>query len=168
VNGIHVRDSILYFVNLNVFLKMLIHPDGTSAGEPVVINQRKEPTNIMNFDDFTLRGDKTYLATSSGNSILRVDLDGKDDGVIIAGVFADLAGGVFSSTIRFVYYMQQASRQSSRCQPRTSSQRHVLDHILLTTSCTSYMLIQLPRLIDKAADVSSRLYRCPYTVFFSA
>jgi hypothetical protein len=85
VNGIHVRDSMLYYVNLSIFVKMLIHPDGTPAGEPVIITRRKEPTNILNFDDFTLRGDKAYLVTSSGNSILQVDLDGKGDGVIIAG-----------------------------------------------------------------------------------
>ncbi|KAI9695444.1 MAG: hypothetical protein M1820_008629 [Bogoriella megaspora] len=95
VNSIHVRDSILYFTNtfLNVFAQMPIKSDGTPAGEPAVITKVDKPTTEFYFDDFTFStdGNFAFLTTGSGNSILRVPLDGSSDGEIVAGNFNSAA-----------------------------------------------------------------------------
>ena len=87
VNGIHVRDNILYFTNTakKFFASMPIHPNGTPAGQPSIIQQSRESEEVFYFDDFALHGEDAYLVTGSGNSIERVGLDGTPKGRVIAG-----------------------------------------------------------------------------------
>jgi hypothetical protein len=84
VNGIHVRDSTLYFTNTGeaIFAKMPIHEDGTPAGDTSII--ARAPGDDY-YDDFTLRGDFAYLVTGSGNSVEKVRLDGRGKQTIVAG-----------------------------------------------------------------------------------
>lgn len=85
VNGIHVKDDILYFTNTNqaIFAKVSIHPNGTAVGEPAIIAHVLNST--LEFDDFAIKDDDAYLVTGSGNSIERIGLDGTPKGRIIAG-----------------------------------------------------------------------------------
>ena len=87
VNGIHTKDDILYFVNTakSVFASVPIHPNGTSAGQPKVIQRVNKPEEVFYFDDFAIKHEDAYLVTGSGNSIERIGLDGTPKGRIIAG-----------------------------------------------------------------------------------
>ena len=107
VNGIHVIDSTLYFVNSakSIFASIPIHADGTPAGSPNVIQRSRKPETIFNFDDFAIKGDDAYLVTGAGNSIERIGLDGTPRGRIIAGnlnstQFAEPTSAAFGRTER--------------------------------------------------------------------
>lgn len=84
VNGIHVRDNILYFTNTGegILAKIPIDEDGMPTGNPTVITRVLEGNQ---FDDFALRGDSAFFVTGSGNTIARVDLYGNGQQTVIAG-----------------------------------------------------------------------------------
>ncbi|KAF2174099.1 hypothetical protein M409DRAFT_48977 [Zasmidium cellare ATCC 36951] len=87
VDGIHVRDGILYFTNtgLGIFARVPINLDGTPSGSARTITHVLNAT--LQFDDFALspNGEDVYLVTGSGNSIERLGLDSRSKGKIIAG-----------------------------------------------------------------------------------
>ena len=87
VNGIHVQNGILYFVNSakGLFASLRVHPDGTPAGDPTIISRSHKSEEIFYFDDFAIKDGDAYLVTGSGNSIERMGLDGTPKGRIIAG-----------------------------------------------------------------------------------
>ncbi|TVY84561.1 hypothetical protein LSUE1_G002749 [Lachnellula suecica] len=102
VNGIHVREGVLYFTNTGegIFAKMPIYQDGTPAGNASVIVRAMEGNTL---DDFALRGDSAYLVTGYGNSIDRVKLDGSGRQKIVAGslnstALAEPTGAAFGRT----------------------------------------------------------------------
>lgn len=84
VNGIHVQDGILYFTNTGegIFAKVPIHENGTPAGDTSIISHAPKDDY---YDDFALRGDFAYLVTGSGNSVEKVNLDGRGKQTIVAG-----------------------------------------------------------------------------------
>lgn len=90
VNGIHVRDNVLYFVNTGegTFCKMPIHEDGTPAGDTTMIARTPEGAF---YDEFVLRGDYAYLTLGSANSIAKVWLYGSGNQTIIAGALNSTA-----------------------------------------------------------------------------
>ena len=87
VNGIHIKDGTLYLVNVakSLFASLPIHPDGTPAGESIIIRKVQKPEQVFYFDDFAIKGDDAYLVTGTGNSVERIGLDGTPKGRIIAG-----------------------------------------------------------------------------------
>lgn len=84
-NGLHVRDSTLYFANTgqDILARLPITESGDPAGPPSVIAHALPETE---YDDFALRGEYAYMVTGYGDSIERVSLDGKSRDRIIAGV----------------------------------------------------------------------------------
>ncbi|KAF8853184.1 hypothetical protein BDZ45DRAFT_694449 [Acephala macrosclerotiorum] len=86
VNGIHVRDNVLYYANtgLETFGKVPIHGNGTVAGESTIISHTLDGDY---YDDFALdrEGEFAYLVTGSGNSVERVKLDGSGRQKVIVG-----------------------------------------------------------------------------------
>lgn len=87
VNGIHVVNGTLYFTDTGkiVFSSIPIHPDGTPAGAPHIIQRSQKSQDIFYFDDFTIKDDNAYLVTGAGNSIECIGLDGTPKARIIAG-----------------------------------------------------------------------------------
>jgi hypothetical protein len=87
VNGIHIQNGILYFVNTaqGLFVSQPINPNGTPAGDATIISQSQKPEDVFYFDDFAIKDGDAYLVTGSGNSIERMGLDGTPKGRIIAG-----------------------------------------------------------------------------------
>jgi hypothetical protein len=87
VNGIHVKDGVLYFANSakGLFASVPIHSDGTPAGEPHIITRTHKSELVFYFDDFAIKDEDAYLVTGSDNAIERVGLDGTPKGRIIAG-----------------------------------------------------------------------------------
>lgn len=88
MNGIHLRDGILYYANsgLETFGKVPIHYNGTVAGDSTVISRALEGDY---YDDFALdpEGEFAYLVTGSGNSVERVRLDGNWRQKVLVGSF---------------------------------------------------------------------------------
>ncbi|KAF7187967.1 putative hetero-Diels-Alderase [Pseudocercospora fuligena] len=84
VNGIHVTNESLYFVNTGqqILARMPIKPDGTPIRPPEIIARINAP---FEFDDFAIQGDVGYFVTGSGNSIASIRLDGHSRAKIIAG-----------------------------------------------------------------------------------
>ncbi|CZR55883.1 uncharacterized protein PAC_05771 [Phialocephala subalpina] len=86
VDGIHVRDNVIYYTNagLGTFAKMPIHPNGASAGNSTIISKA---LNGDYYDDFALdrKAEFGYLVTGSGNSVERVKLDGTGKQKIVVG-----------------------------------------------------------------------------------
>ena len=87
VNGMHVVDGILYFVNTakGLFVSVPVDPNGTPTGDATIIYQSNQSEEVLYFDDFAIKGNDAYLVTGSGNSIERIGLDGTHKGRIIAG-----------------------------------------------------------------------------------
>ena len=86
INGLHVRDSHLYFTNTgqNILAKQPIHPHGTAAGPASVIAHTTSPTDY--FDGFTFgpQGD-VYIGTGSGNTVVRLTQSGEGPAVLVVG-----------------------------------------------------------------------------------
>lgn len=84
VNGIHVINESLYFVNTGqrILARMPIEPDGTPIRPPEIIARFNAPLEL---DDFAIQDDVGYFVTGSGNSIASIRLDGHSKAKIIAG-----------------------------------------------------------------------------------
>ncbi|RFU34741.1 hypothetical protein B7463_g1629, partial [Scytalidium lignicola] len=87
VDGLHVRDNILYFTNigLSTFFKVPIYPDGTPSGPFTTVAHTLAP--IDEYDDFTFdRNGNAFLVTGAGNSVEIILAGGKRQKIFIGNV----------------------------------------------------------------------------------
>ena len=87
VNGIHVKDDILYYVNSakRTFASLPIGPNGNPTGPPTLIQKVHKSEEVFYFDDFAIKDDDAYLICGSANAIEQIGLDGTPKGKVIAG-----------------------------------------------------------------------------------
>ena len=73
INGLHVRNSYLYFTNTgqNIFAKIPINADGTPAGTASIVAHTSASTDYFDGFTFSAHGD-AYLGTGSGNTVVRL------------------------------------------------------------------------------------------------
>lgn len=105
INGLHVKDSVLYFANTgqDILGRIPIDANGDPAGSPSVVAHALPDTE---YDDFALRGDFAYMVTRYGDSIERVSLDGRTRDRIVAGALntttiAERTSAAFGRTERY-------------------------------------------------------------------
>ncbi|KAK4501451.1 hypothetical protein PRZ48_007260 [Zasmidium cellare] len=112
VNGLLVRGNTLYFANtgLGILARQQITSDGRPAGEPQVVARLTSPQQA---DDFDIRGGYGYLATGSGNAIVRTCLEHCEPGVQSEAI----AGGLNSTEV---------AEPTSVAFGRTRKDRHIL------------------------------------------
>lgn len=122
VNGIHIQDGVLYFVNSakRLFASLPVKTDGTPAGDPKIITRVHKPETVFYFDDFAIKDDDAFLVTGSGNSIERIGLDGMPKGQIIVGnlnstQFAGPTSAAFGRTERdrHILYVATSGAQAA-------------------------------------------------------
>lgn len=72
ISGLRVHDGHLYFTNTgqNIFAKMPIHADGTSAGTASVIAHTEASTDYFDGFTFGAHGD-VYIGAGSGNTVVK-------------------------------------------------------------------------------------------------
>ncbi|KAH8691244.1 hypothetical protein BGW36DRAFT_387931 [Talaromyces proteolyticus] len=107
INGLHLRDHYLYYTNsaLELFCRMPVKPDGTSAGNAEVL-----VTNHLG-DDFTFdRSGNAYVTQDPGNALYKVTFEGNvstilggpDDPLIEGDTAAQFGRTVADSHILYI------------------------------------------------------------------